>query len=196
MTKSELRRDLRAARKAFVAARGGNHFAPADARPYLTSLVSSDQIIAIYQSSEFECSCSLLTDIVSVALALPYANSKDERLVFRRWSLRDPLEMSPLRFLQPLGSAPEAIPTLIITPLLGFDRALNRLGQGAGHYDRAFEDFPNALRIGLAWSVQEVKSLTPDLWDKPLDAVLTEKEWILSPSSRLDPSHDPRTVAA
>ena len=196
MTKAELRRDLRAVRNAFVAARGGNHFAPTDAMTHLMSLARTESIIAIYQCSTNECSCSFVTKVTPAAFALPCAKSKDERLVFRRWVVGDALEMSPLGFLQPLSTAPKVTPSLIITPLLGFDHALNRLGQGAGHYDRAFEDFPNALRIGLAWSVQEVKSITTDLWDKPLDAVLTEKEWITAPSSRLDPPHDPRTIAS
>ena len=40
--------------------------------------------------------------------------------------------------------APERAPDLIITPLLGFDRAGRRIGYGAGHYDRAFQRFPGA----------------------------------------------------
>jgi 5-formyltetrahydrofolate cyclo-ligase len=181
MTKPELRRTIRAARKAFVAARGGNHFAPDHAVLHLSPLLNSKSIISIYQSSSDECSCYFLEQLRSMKFALPCANTKEDRLVFRQWSPKEPLEMSPLGFLQPLNSATKVTPTLIIAPLLGFDRALNRLGQGAGHYDRAFQDFPDAIRIGLAWSVQEVPSLTPDLWDVPLDAVLTEREWITKP---------------
>ena len=55
---------------------------------------------------------------------------------------------------------------------------MRRLGQGAGFYDRAFARLPAALRIGLAWSVQEVDILPADPWDAPLHAVVTEKEWI------------------
>ncbi len=36
----------------------------------------------------------------------------------------------------------------------------------------------NAIAIGVAWSVQEAALLVADPWDVPLDAVLTEKEWI------------------
>ena len=59
------------------------------------------------------------------------------------------------------------------------DRRGNRLGQGAGQYDRAFAAHPAAWRIGVAWSVQQVDALAPDPWDVPLHAIVTESEWIV-----------------
>jgi 5-formyltetrahydrofolate cyclo-ligase len=53
-----------------------------------------------------------------------------------------------------------------------------RLGQGAGHYDRALSLLDQSIAIGLAWSVQNAPALVSDIWDVPLDAVLTEKSWI------------------
>ncbi len=100
-----------------------------------------------------------------------------------------PLEISPLGFTQLPASLPRVSPDVIITPLLAFDAALGRLGQGAGHYDRAFAEFPNALRIGIAWSIQQVEALPLDPWDMPLDAVVTEKAYFTAPHSRLDSSH-------
>ena len=67
----------------------------------------------------------------------------------------------------------------MLTPLVAFDRRGNRLGQGAGHYDRAFATLPSAWRVGVAWSVQECEELKADTWDIPLHAVVTEKEWIV-----------------
>src|SRR3546814_6636497 len=52
------------------------------------------------------------------------------------------------------------------SPLLAFDRRLNRLGQGGGHYDRTFARYRHALRIGLAWSAQERDDLILDPWDR------------------------------
>ena len=60
-------------------------------------------------------------------------------------------------------------PDVIVAPLIAFDRAMNRLGQGGGYYDRAFARFPDALRIGLAWSAQELDDVPADPWDLPLD---------------------------
>ncbi len=85
----------------------------------------------------------------------------------------------PFGLRQPAGDSAPVVPDIILTPLLGFDSRCNRLGQGAGHYDRAFAAWPEALRIGIAWSVQQVDELPRDPWDMPLDAIVTETELIL-----------------
>ena len=79
---------------------------------------------------------------------------------------------------QPAVTSAECAPDLIVTPLLGFDRRGGRIGYGAGHYDRAFQRFPGARRIGFAWSVQQVDAVPLDPWDVPLHAVVTEREFI------------------
>jgi 5-formyltetrahydrofolate cyclo-ligase len=75
----------------------------------------------------------------------------------------------------------EVTPDLIIAPLLAFDRAGGRLGQGGGHYDRTIE----ALRsrgplfvIGLAYAGQEIEAVPREAHDQPLDAILTEIGYI------------------
>ena len=62
--------------------------------------------------------------------------------------------------------------------LVAFDRSLNRLGQGGGHYDRTFEKYPDAIRIGLAWSVQEADNIPVERHDVTLHAIVTESELI------------------
>jgi 5-formyltetrahydrofolate cyclo-ligase len=70
---------------------------------------------------------------------------------------------------------------MVLTPLVAFDAHGWRLGMGAGFYDRRFAFLKNnsAWRrpklIGVAYSFQQVASLTPQPWDVPLDAVVTEK---------------------
>ncbi len=72
-------------------------------------------------------------------------------------------------------------PDLIIAPLLAFDRAGGRLGQGGGHYDRTIE----VLRargplfvIGLAYAGQEIEAVPREAHDERLDAILTEIGYI------------------
>ncbi|HEX8485945.1 5-formyltetrahydrofolate cyclo-ligase [Sphingomonas sp.] len=88
------------------------------------------------------------------------------------------LHPGPLGLRQPHAEAAVLAPDIVLTPLVAFDRAGNRLGQGAGHYDRAFVDHPHAWRVGVAWSVQEVDALPAEAWDVPLHAIVTETEWI------------------
>lgn len=113
--------------------------------------------------------------------ALPHIVSRADPMRFIAWRPGSLLVVGPLGLRQPDAAGREVVPDLILTPLVGFDRALNRLGQGAGHYDRAFAANPQALRIGVAWAAQEVESLPLEPWDIPLDAVLTEREWIAGP---------------
>lgn len=61
---------------------------------------------------------------------------------------------------------------LIITPLLGFDSNCNRLGYGAGCYDRYFEKYPNGIKAGLAFSEQQCE-ISLESSDFPLDMIIT-----------------------
>jgi 5-formyltetrahydrofolate cyclo-ligase len=70
---------------------------------------------------------------------------------------------------------------LVLLPLVGFDRSGHRLGMGGGFYDRSLE-FLRHRRvwrkphvIGLAYDFQQVAALPEDVWDIPLDAVVTDQ---------------------
>ncbi|WP_267256147.1 5-formyltetrahydrofolate cyclo-ligase [Coxiella endosymbiont of Ornithodoros maritimus] len=69
---------------------------------------------------------------------------------------------------------------LIFLPLVVFDKEGNRLGRGAGYYDRtlAFLKDSNAQKpklIGVAYEFQKINSITAEKWDIPLNSVVTEK---------------------
>jgi len=109
----------------------------------------------------------------SVCLPLPSPG----RMIFVRWRPDTVMEPGLAGIPQPMDA--EAVePAIVLTPLVGFDRAGARLGQGGGFYDRWFADHPAAMRIGIAWSVQEVPMLVAEPWDMPLHAIVTEQEWI------------------
>ncbi|NNC99803.1 MAG: 5-formyltetrahydrofolate cyclo-ligase [Gammaproteobacteria bacterium] len=73
----------------------------------------------------------------------------------------------------------------VLVPLVGFDRNGNRLGMGAGYYDRSFsfrlrQDTPRRpLLVGLAHHFQEVNQLPTNSWDVGLDAIITDLELII-----------------
>lgn len=66
---------------------------------------------------------------------------------------------------------------LIIVPLLLFDRKRNRVGYGAGFYDRYMKDL-KIPKIGIAYSFQEVADTQGHALDIPLDLIITDKEII------------------
>ena len=73
---------------------------------------------------------------------------------------------------------------VVLVPLLGFDRRGNRLGSGAGFYDRSFA-FLGAMQrparpvlVGIGYHFQEVAEITPESWDVKLDFIATDRELI------------------
>lgn len=80
----------------------------------------------------------------------------------------------------PPACGQELQPILILTPLLAFDRAGARLGQGGGHYDRIISLYRahGAIAMGLAYAEQEMERVPAGAHDAQLDWVLTPKEAI------------------
>ncbi len=66
---------------------------------------------------------------------------------------------------------------LTITPLLGFDKNLNRIGYGKGFYDKYFASKGReSYKIGIAFDFQLVKDAYADENDVPLDLIITDKK--------------------
>lgn len=72
---------------------------------------------------------------------------------------------------------------LILLPLVGFDLSGNRIGMGAGFYDRSLA-FLNHRRhwkhphvIGLAHDFQRVDNIKHDNWDIPMEGIATDKHY-------------------
>lgn len=113
--------------------------------------------------------------------ALPAAGGRDEALTFRLWEPGVRLEPDALGVPAPPPFAPAVEPDLVVAPLLAFDRAGRRLGQGAGHYDRTLANLrarKAVFVLGLAFAGQEIAELPDEAHDERLDAILTETEYI------------------
>jgi 5-formyltetrahydrofolate cyclo-ligase len=111
-------------------------------------------------------------------IALPHVISKAAPMQFLEWTSGDELASGPFGLLQPVETAKPCRPDIVVVPLIAFDSRLMRLGQGAGHYDRALSILDGAIAVGLAWSMQMAPALITDPWDVPMDAILTEQSWI------------------
>jgi 5-formyltetrahydrofolate cyclo-ligase len=113
--------------------------------------------------------------------ALPVADAADAPLIFRAWDSRDTPAPDLFGVPAPPASASILHPDLIICPLLAFDRAGARLGQGGGHYDRtiaALRALKPVFVLGLAYSCQEVEAIAAEPHDQRLDAILTESGYM------------------
>ena len=63
---------------------------------------------------------------------------------------------------------------VVIIPMLAFDRLGNRLGYGAGYYDRFLSKNPGLKKIGVAFACQEFDGLPCDENDILMDYIITE----------------------
>ncbi len=149
----------------------------------LKSLFAAGKTVAAYVAIGSEANPAALLHAAQEAgcvTALPYVTSAISPMQFLCWSPGDPLHPGPFGLMQPLSDCAPVKPDIVLVPLVAFDAKLNRLGQGAGHYDRALSILPSATTIGIAWSVQKADFIPADPWDIPLNYILTEKEWMTS----------------
>ena len=70
-------------------------------------------------------------------------------------------------------------PDILLVPLVAFDKKLNRLGYGAGFYDRLIKSLKkrkNIITVGLAFDFQEVYLIPTSRHDQKLDYIVTNKK--------------------
>ncbi|MFL5813550.1 MAG: 5-formyltetrahydrofolate cyclo-ligase [Bdellovibrionia bacterium] len=65
---------------------------------------------------------------------------------------------------------------LVLVPGVAFGRQGERLGMGAGFYDRFLPRIPGALRVVLAFDFQLLEELDQQPWDQPVDWIITETD--------------------
>ncbi|MGL5837672.1 MAG: 5-formyltetrahydrofolate cyclo-ligase [Sphingorhabdus sp.] len=180
--KSVLRRHFRTKRSRFVENLSEAEFSLAFSQlpSPLAMLCQPGKIIAGYIPVGSEANPMKLLTIAEAkgcVIALPHVISRVAPMRFLPWRTGDPLQDGPFGLKQPVGSD-EVQPDIILVPMLAYDVSLMRLGQGAGHYDRALSLLEYSFAVGVAWSVQETDKLPSDPWDIPMNAILTEKSWI------------------
>ncbi|SCX25417.1 5-formyltetrahydrofolate cyclo-ligase [Agrobacterium rosae] len=101
-----------------------------------------------------------------------------ETIIFREFAKGTELVKSGFGTTGPDESAAVLDPDILLVPLSAFDANGQRIGYGAGHYDRAIARLHakglNPALIGIAFDCQEVPSVPAQAHDVALDAVLTE----------------------
>jgi len=175
--KPALRAHIRATRDAFVAGNPPPLAVPAAFRECLSHGLTVTSYVPMGSEADPSPLARAASDAGCV-LALPHITVRSQPMRFLAWETEAALEAGPFGLTQPAADAIELRPDIILTPMLAFDAKLDRLGQGAGYYDGAFARLPDAWRVGVAWSVQQVDDLPVEPWDMPLHAVVTEQGWI------------------
>ena len=102
---------------------------------------------------------------------------KNYHMDFYEYRTNDPLNVSRYGIPEPIKQK-KLVPTILLIPMVAFDKNCNRLGYGGGFYDRFLEKNQNInlIKIGLAFSFQKVNQLPVSKFDKKLDYIFTEKK--------------------
>ena len=74
-----------------------------------------------------------------------------------------------------LKSVPPESLDLVFVPGVAFGESGERIGMGAGYYDRFLPKAPDALRVALAFDFQVSAQLEQKAWDQSVHWVVTEK---------------------
>ena len=179
--KAGLRKRLRAARRAHVAALPEATRALLFLRPPRAILdrVPAGATVGLYAESPEEAPASSYARWffeVGHPIALPWFGDRGAEMGFRRWDNPyepETLAPGPWGVRQPGDAAEPVVPQVAFVPLVGFTASGARLGMGAGHYDRWLAAHPECRAIGLAWDCQQVPFLPLEPHDRALDAVIT-----------------------
>ncbi len=130
-----------------------------------------------YEIDDLEILNSLRKKKFKVSLPIIKNNNQMD---FFEWSLKNPFKVNKYGITEPMLSK-KSFPEIIFIPLVAFDRQLNRLGYGGGFYDRYIAKInktKKVIKIGLAFSFQELKKISINKFDKKLDYIITDKEVI------------------
>ncbi|MCR9071736.1 MAG: 5-formyltetrahydrofolate cyclo-ligase [Alphaproteobacteria bacterium] len=114
-------------------------------------------------------------------IALPVVPDGKQALVFREWEPDEELVPGPYGTSEPAPEAEIVYPSLLLVPLLAFDRRGRRLGYGGGYYDRtlaALREWQTVQAIGVAFAAQEIDAVPAGPHDALLNGIVTEAGFI------------------
>lgn len=142
----------------------------------------ADAVVAFYWPFKGEPDLRPLMEALharGAAVALPAVVDEAGPLEFRAWQPGACVE--PGVWNIPVPVARELVqPGIAIVPLVGFDAAGYRLGNGGGYYDRTLAALqPRPVAIGVGHSLGRLASIHPQPHDIPMDLVVTEagEQW-------------------
>jgi 5,10-methenyltetrahydrofolate synthetase len=106
---------------------------------------------------------------------LPIVLEKGKPLVFKSWKHGEKLDRGVWNIPIP-AEGREMLPDIVISPLVGFDPWLYRLGYGGGFFDRTLAAHPGKpLVIGVGYAMQHIPTIHPQRHDIPMTRIITEK---------------------
>lgn len=142
------------------------------------------QIIMVYVAKDPEVETLVYINKMLAAgktIVVPIIEKETHTLRLSRLTSVADLRPSTFSVPEPIGAEKPIDPSgveCVILPMVGFDRAGNRLGYGAGYYDRFLTVYSMLYKIGIAYSCQEIETVPTEVHDVCMDEIITETEII------------------
>jgi len=179
MTRDQLRQKIKKKRLALSAAEVDRYSSRIVDNVLSSKTFKDSQHIACYLAVHNEVNGAPIIDEIfaqSKQCYLPVMHEATNEIHFVEYIQGAPLIKNHFGILEPQG-ARVAIDQLdvVFMPLLVFDQYGNRLGMGLGCYDKVLANKKEKpVLCGLAYSFQEVDKIKKEVWDVPIDLVVTE----------------------
>lgn len=144
---------------------------------YTVLMASGAGVVALYWPFRGEFNCrALMQRLVAadVGVALPVVAERNRPLVFHRWTPATAMTHGVYGIPIPQTGQPVR-PDAVVAPLVGFDAAGYRLGNGGGYYDRTLAVFePAPFTVGVGYELSRLETIRPQAYDVALQRIVTE----------------------
>lgn len=112
---------------------------------------------------------------------VPIVDQYNNSMHFHAYTEETQLHKNRFGMLEPIITDNQWTPPkqldLLLIPLIAFDVERNRIGQGAGFYDRYLNQHKTTpiTTMGVAYELQKIDAVPTDEWDVTLDLIITER---------------------
>lgn len=144
------------------------------------ALIRNDDVIALFMPLSYEPDITaLFYHNHNQRFALPKVLNQTD-MCFVEWNQHTRFIDGPYHITEPdygIEVSPQDL-SIIFVPLVAYNKHCERIGHGNGYYDRYLKKC-NALKIGVAFSLQHSELFQTYSHDIVLDGIITETECIL-----------------
>ena len=147
------------------------------------SLFKTARVVGFYAAIDWEIDLQELSQLCLDSqrpVALPRWNASQSQFEFAVVDALKQLQPGRYGIIEPEAECRALLPQeleLVLVPGLAFSRKGDRLGRGAGYYDRLLKH-SRGTRWGVCHAFQLVSDIPRQEWDVRMDAVITPDEWI------------------
>ena len=188
-TRQQIRQQIRQRRRALTPEQQTQFALQAADRSSVYTPVPLAQTVAVFLSFDGELDTRPLIDQLWRAgkrVYLPVLHPfSPGNLLFLHYHPSSDLVVNRLKIREPKLDVRDVLPLsrldVLVTPLVAFDAAGQRLGMGGGFYVRTLQNWRRhrLQPVGYAHDCQQVDALPTEQWDIPLPAVITpSKTWL------------------